>query len=158
MAADVGDELELLGLEDGSPAAAETALDSKLEVRQLMEHITREVDMLERSNTLLRLELCNPESKDDPDFLSALEENKETIARKHVRLLELRHLLLQLDPAFRAEMLAAGHVLASSPEALDPGAAPTAAASVETPLAPAGAAPNSNSTTTDMYDREGLYL
>lgn len=31
-----------------------------------------------------------------------------------MRLDELKHLLLQLDPAFRQEMLAAGHVLSSS--------------------------------------------
>ena len=109
-----------------------TEIDSALECRMVMEGLTREVDMLVKSNTLLRLELCDPESIDDPVFLEAVAENEALVKMKIVRLDELKHLLLQLDPAFRQEMLAAGHVLRSGTEA--EGAAVADAATIESPL------------------------
>jgi len=88
-------------------------VNSKHEVRHLIEQLTRELEMLEKSNTLLRIELCCPESVDDPVYLEAIEENERSIKSRQVKLRELHHILLQLDPAYRAELLAAGHVVSA---------------------------------------------
>lgn len=122
--------------------------DSALECRMLMEGLTREIEMLEKSNTLLRLELCNPESIDDPVFIEAVAENEALVKTKLVRLDELKHLLLQLDPAFRQEMLAAGHVLSSS--GIEAEGAAVADAAIIEPLVAAQAIA--------VDQTEGLYL
>ena len=82
--------------------AEEDLPDSATECRRLMEHTTRNVQMLERSNAQLRLELCG-ESPDDADFLQALAENEAILVARRRRLVELGHLLAALDPAFRLE-------------------------------------------------------
>jgi hypothetical protein len=69
----------------------------------MIEELTREIMMLERSNTILRLELCDPDNAEDVDYKQALEENDAILARKRLRLIELENILAQLDPAFRAE-------------------------------------------------------
>jgi hypothetical protein len=77
--------------------------DEKHECRFMIEELTREIMMLERSNTILRLELCDPDNAEDVDYKQALEENEAILARKRLRLIELENILAQLDPAFRAE-------------------------------------------------------
>lgn len=82
--------------------AEEDLPDSAAECRRVMEHTTRAVHMLERSNAQLRLELCG-DSPDDADFLQALAENEAILVARRRRLVELGHLLAALDPAFRLE-------------------------------------------------------
>jgi len=77
--------------------------DEKHECRFMIEELTRDISMLEKSNTILRLELCDPENADDADYKQALEENDAVLSRKRLRLIELENILAQLDPAFRAE-------------------------------------------------------
>ena len=77
--------------------------DEKHECRFMIEELTREIMMLERSNTILRLELCDPDNAEDVDYKQALEENDAVLARKRLHLIELENILAQLDPAFRAE-------------------------------------------------------
>lgn len=78
--------------------------DSKFDCRFLIDNLTREIDMLTKSNTFLRIELCNPESADDPDYLEAITENEVIIATKKLKLLEVQNILMELDPAYRVEM------------------------------------------------------